>query len=248
MKTAVIVPPKYLTHVGRQSSYHMALGQWLVRYPVYSDWYKKCHKLGDFIMVDNGAAEPEEERVHWGDVLVAANDIHADEVVLPDVLKDSRATVYQILRVAATVPSQSRCIVPQGGTWGEWLDCFSKLHDGLHGQYATIGIAKHLERLEGGRAEAIRMLPSYVKFNYNFHLFGVWQAPQDEIVSARGAHDYLRGIDTGAPIAYAQNLRWIGENVHFSLAEDVEPNVNFININIDTMIGWCNEVIDDAQE
>lgn len=244
MKTAVITPPSYLELVGRQSGYHMALSQWLRRNPMYMSWYKKAHAQGDFIMVDNGAAEPESERIDWTQVMWVSNQVQADEVVLPDVLKDSRGTVYYTSRAAAQVPAKNRCIVPQGGTWGEWLDCYTQLHDNLSGRYATIGIAKHLERLEGGRAEALRMLPGYAKFHYNIHLFGIWQAPKDEIYACRREWPYIRGIDSGAPIAYAQNSRWIGEAAHFSLHELDKPDIRFLNLNIDTMIGWCNDGLD----
>lgn len=241
MKTAVIVPPRFLKQVGRQTSYHMALGQWLVKHPSYMAWYNRAHQQGDFIMVDNGAAEPEGERVEWYEVSRAAGYINADEIVLLDVLKDAEQTVFHTLASARGVPERHRCIVPQGGTLGEWLHCYTELHRLLDGRYATIGIAKHLERLEGGRAEALRMLPGYAKTNYNIHLFGIWQAPHDEIRACRKVWPRIRGIDSGAPIAYAQNGRWIGEACHFSLDEYLEPEGHYINLNIDTMVGWCNE-------
>lgn len=241
MKTAVIVPPSYLSHIGFQTGYHMALGQWLVKYPAYLDWYRTAHVRGDFIMVDNGAAEPEEERVSWTDVLMAANTINADEIVLPDVLRDGTATLKQTMLVAHQIPYKNRCIIPQGRIWSEWLDCFQKLHHELNGRYATIGIAKHLERLEGGRVEALRMLPDHVKLHYNIHLFGFYQAPHDEIKACRQTGLSIRGVDSGAPIAYAQNARWIGEGVHYSLDEYMKPDERFVNLNIDTLMGWCNE-------
>jgi hypothetical protein len=245
MKTAVIIPPAFLTLVGRQTGYHMALGQWLIRDPRYFRWYREAHYHGDFIIVDNGAAEPEEERAAWEQVLDAANQVDADEVVLPDVMKDAEATVRSVTKTSITVPEKSRCIIPQGTTINEWFWCLRELHETLDGRYATVGIPKHMESVKGGRAGMLASLPPIIAFHYNIHLFGVYNDPREEIISCRRAKRTIRGIDTGAPIAWAQNNKWIGEAGHHSLDEFEHPDRNFIDINIDTITRWCNMEVDD---
>lgn len=241
MKVAVIVPPAHIKMpYARRTSYHMALGQWLVKYPMYYTHFKERARYGDFIMVDNGAAEPEDERAEWEDIVKAANDVNADEIVLLDVIKDSEATIASTVQSARGIHPMRRCVVPQGTTWDEWVYCLGEIELQLGGKFHTIGIAKHLEALEGGRVKALKLLRGHRKV-YNIHMFGVYKYPEAEIRNARAEYPFIRGIDSGAPIAYAQHSRWIGEDVHYSLEEHRDPDTRFTDLNVDTMIGWCNE-------
>lgn len=241
MKTAVIVPPAYINWAyARRTSYHMALGQWLVKYPTYLYHFTEMHRRGDFIMVDNGAAEPEDERVPFTDVVAFADKVRADEIVLLDVIKDSEATITSTVQSARGIHPMRRCVVPQGKTWDEWVYCLGEIELQLGGKFATIGVAKHLEALEGGRVKALKLLRGHRKV-YNIHMFGLYKYPEAEIANALEEYGQIRGIDSGAPIAYAQYSRWIGEDVHYSLEENTEPDRRFTDLNIDTMVGWCNE-------
>lgn len=239
MKYAVIAPPHILDMIEYQATFHMALGQWLVWHGKYKEWYIKRIRAGDFVMVDNGAAEPEDERVRFDLIVDACRQIRADEIVLPDVLRDKEATIEATVSNAVHVAPPNRVIVPQGSTIDEWVECLKILDDKLEGKYATIGIPKHLELCEGGRIAALNKAPLNILDEHHIHLFGVLENPHREISNALKAYPWIRSIDTGAAIAWAQNGRWIGEEtVHYSLDNWKPADRAMTALNIDTIHMW----------
>jgi hypothetical protein len=74
---------------------------------------------------------------------------------------------------------------------------------GRFGGIRSVGIPKHMERF--GRVE---VLDEVVKVGWHrehdFHLLGVWDDPMTEIRDAVCFHPWVRGIDTGIAVAYAQ--------------------------------------------
>lgn len=219
MKLATITSSEGFFAIKRaELSYHMVLGQDLVNCTDTHDFYAGRHLRGDFVMVDNGAAEPGEERVPFREIVRAADSIEADEIVMPDVLRDRLGTL-ELLKDTDTlrlVHPRQRCLVPQGDTWNEWLQCLDYMVE--HIPFATIGIPKHLEQLEGGRKYALKHIVQrcYHK-HYHVHLLGVWKHPFTEIGQAIETLPMVRGIDTAAPVAYAQNHSFIRDDEHFSV-------------------------------
>lgn len=237
MKFAAITPTKYLnTLLQTQSSYHMALGQELVRDADYCEFYRGAIYRGDFVMVDNGAAEPEEERVPFGQIAHVAMAIGASEIVMPDVLRESLTTIRKSTdpQWLEIIPPSMRCVVPQGKSWQEWLFCLRSLIDKM--EFRTIGVAKHLETLPGGRAVGLQLLHNYAfdKF-YDVHMFGIWEKPIAEMNAAHNTSCRIRGIDSGAAVAYAQDELsggWVLDEYHRSLDwyAGAHPNVIVNNI------------------
>lgn len=245
MKLAVIAPPEYLNEVHTaRLSYHMALGQELLRNVAYCDWYRWRHNRGDFIIVDNGAAEPGEERIPFEAVLNAAEYVHADEVILPDVLYDWAQTVALTTHSAVLdqVPAKNRMIVPQGTDFDEWVKCFKAIINKT--EVRSVGIAKHMEKtaaLKGGRAGIIKWLvyEGYTEW-FDFHLLGVWDQPVLEVQRASRAYSAIRGIDTAAPIAYAQRGFDIRVDTHCSLDwTDTDASRDLVRSNIKDLMAAC---------
>jgi hypothetical protein len=220
----------------------MFLGQWAVKDAGYMNEIARLHRRGDYILLDNGAAEPEEERVPFP-TIVARVLPYVDEIALPDVLYDTDETIARTLAFAELVPPRKRMIIPQGHTWDEWFSCLQTLAFMLRGEFRTIGVPKHLERL-GGRAQGLRFLKSrdYTN-NFDVHLLGVWGNPHTEIQQAREAFAGVRGIDTGYPLAAAQAGQGVDPDRwgRMSLQNDVDPNPNHYVGNILTLRGWCTD-------
>lgn len=217
MKLAVIAPPKALGLIDNQG-YNFALGQELCRDGAYHKWHEVAAYEGRFIIVDNGAAEPEEERVAFKDIEVMSRGI-ADEIILPDKLRDASWTLEHSLDgdVLSKVPSRKRFVVPQGKDWNEWKEC-------LHMMFtiaipATIGIAKWIEGgLPGGRPQALKyILEAGYHHHCHVHLLGIYEKPFEEARNAYKVYPGIRGVDTGASIAYAQQGAEISDNEHYSL-------------------------------
>lgn len=218
MKLATIVPTQMVDFATRTSGYHMLLGQELVRDMDYFRYWRNFGvKQGHFLIVDNGAAEPEEERVPFEQIVDRARELEVDEIVLPDVMRDSEATIIATMKHRHLVPSRMRMVVPQGDSWDEWKYCLYELVD--YCDPASIGIAKHLERLPGGRAFACKLIKKRGFHNrHHIHLLGIWRYPYAEPYACAKALPGIRGLDTGAPIAYMQNNAPLNdESPHFSL-------------------------------
>jgi hypothetical protein len=242
MKLAVIAPPEYLSEVHyARLSYHMALGQELIRNVAYCDWYRWRHNHGDFIIVDNGAAEPGDERIPFENVLEAAEYVHADEVILPDVLYDSSATIACTTdsSVLSNIPLRNRMVVPQGTCFEEWIECFEGIAERI--QFRSIGVAKHLEKTaKGGRAAIIRWLRNTRwTETVDIHLLGIWADPVTEITRASAAYHGIRGIDSAAAIAYAQHGLSVDATGHYSLTWEAEADRQLIRSNIKALSTLC---------
>ena len=226
MKLAVISPPQFLTALSSIHSsigYNFALAQHILSSPEYGVYYRRLSKVEkSFLIVDNGASEGELQS--FDELVKAAELVNASEVIMPDVLKDGEATKRLTLEACKTekVPYSKRMVVPQGSTWDEWADCLLYLMQ--HTSFATIGIPKHLETLKGGRAYALDKI-RYGKLDkvYNIHLLGIHTYPFREILRALEILPTIRGIDTAAPVAWAQQGKIIcdeADGTHHSLDWD----------------------------
>ncbi len=234
MKLAVIAPTNYLGWVqASELGYHMALGQELFRDAAYYKFYQTLASYGHFIIVDNGAAEPEEERAEFKHIADIALEMKADEIILPDKLRDFEWTMENSCSdyVLNTIPMNKRFVVPQGENWFEWQNSLRDLV--LILQPATIGLAKWLEELPGGRRYAMELIMEngYHK-RFNVHMLGVHSKPIAEAKAVAKVFPGVRGIDTGAPIAYAQNSETISNEKHFSLDWHRTAPAGFVRSNI----------------
>lgn len=239
MKFAAITPTGMLgTLAAVRLTYHMALGQELVRDKIYREFFDHRARHGHFIIVDNGAAEPEEERVPFEAIVRVANEINADEIVLPDIIGDAVGTIESILKHQQLVPARKRVVIPQGTTVGEWCECFDTLYKKL--PFATIGIPKHLERWPNGRLRALQHVQAYE--DYHIHFFGVHNNPKDEILRLLPYARRVRGLDTGAPYAYAQNGASVESAVHYSLDWHKGADSRLAETNINMIRRWCEVV------
>lgn len=212
MKYAVIAHDQTLNALGLWTrGYQFALGQKLITsdgsLSTYADFYKRAKMNGCFTIVDNGAAEAEDEPMSFSKLVYAAEYIDADEIVLPDVLRNSEETLRRTCdtTVLRMVPPRRRMIVPQGDSWQEWTACLKDMRLFLGDDFATIGLPKHLERLSGGRGHALSHIVEHgLHLRHHVHLLGVWAGPHEELSRLKANRNWVRGIDTGRPIACAQ--------------------------------------------
>lgn len=242
MKYAMITPvrPGLETLVSIfNMGYHMTLGQHLLRDETYRRFYTDLARRGHFIMVDNGAAEG--DCPPFKDVANVAWSIGADEVVMPDVLRDGMATAAlwgnEDWRY---VPPKKRCVVPQGDSVEEWCEMVDVLTK-KDLVFATIGIPKSLERFPGGRAKALEHIRKRNLHEYHhIHMFGVYRNPQEEIMAARMAlPGDVRGIDSGCAVAFAQQGKDMLSGEHCSLDMDGGFPSAYVAHNVALMQGWC---------
>lgn len=244
MKLATIAPTKSLYHLVGEG-YLFALGQELYKSEEYYTWHMDAARGGRFIIVDNGAAEPEDEREQFPTVAHASLGIYADEIILPDKIRDATWTLEHSLDgdVLRIVPRHKRFVVPQGSNWHEWKDCLRTLM--AIAQPVTIGIAKWIDGgvpygLPGGRPKALEIIRELgLHHECNIHLLGVYARPFEEVSAAVKVIPSIRGIDTGAPIAYAQQGAEISDDEHYSLQWNAEVHYTLAMENINRFRDHC---------
>lgn len=202
MKYALITPPLGFALLETFNlGYHFVLPQYL-KDEYYMDTYRKLHRRGHFILMDNGAAELG-EGIADDELVRAAEAIGADEVVMPDVLDNTGATLERTYAAHHRFPKHKRAMCPQGTSWEEWEYCATVM---LNMGCATLCVAKRYELLPGGRLRALSIIEANGWHrDHHIHLLGCAKYPIGEAMAASKRAPWVRGIDTAAPIAYAQN-------------------------------------------
>lgn len=213
MQVATILPQQYLSLI-RQENYHMCLAN-LIGTPgmeAYTEFYtEQGFNKNSYLIMDNGLIEgnprPIEELIH------KAQYLHADEFILPDVFRDSKATL-EAIQAAYELGKNSgikMMAVPQGNTLNEWLSCACEIIGNFR-EINVIGIPKVLVDIAGrdGRLIAINLLAeqSPVLRHKEIHLLGCWQTPLELLfidkAQRKGIIPKVRGVDSAIPYVYAR--------------------------------------------
>lgn len=212
MKLAVITSPDGFGLLEEfRLSYHLLLAQHCTD-GAYLEYYKHLRAKGDFLILDNGAAELGES-MDFARVLEHAAVLDVDEIAMPDVLGNSDETLKLFLQYCPYVPERRRMAIPQGRNFDEWTTCLNEM---LIAGCRSIGVAKRYEQWVGGRAQLLEYLEVIdAHRSYDVHLLGCYKRPSDELTGLNRAFPWIRGADTAAPFAYAQagvNI-YLGEHV-----------------------------------
>ena len=209
MRVALITPTEFLGEVQPFSDYHLVLTHRVIFDYKYQEYYRQRSKRGDYIVLDNSAAEKRGRSVPLKDVVLAACLIKPKVVVLPDYLFDSNRTLDELenalrspqLRfLRRVIPDIKLCAVVQGIDEADWLECFYILNDRNNG-IDHLGIPKITGQVFGRRLKALERIKKRIK--KPCHLFGVWwQSSLDEI-RGEAQYDFVVGIDTPKPVRLA---------------------------------------------
>jgi len=161
-------------------------------------FYKVSKK---FKMLDNGAYEG--GAIDFDDLLMMAEGLHVDEIVIPDVIKDKDATLKNVHVLIKKVPDEFKiAVVPQGKTVAEFLECFHKLSKMPN--VDTICFPKWLGPL---RPMVIHYLHKNERLSYrfNYHLMGLDNPLELYTYEGLG----IRSVDTSMPFTYAYHYKVI---------------------------------------
>lgn len=263
MKLAVVCPKEYHSLLGiLNMSFHLVEAIQAYEDDAYLQWYKGRRDTGQFIMMDNGAAEVSvvhhgsameaegvvryEDVLPFTTVLAIAEQLRADEIILPDMKMDAKWTLKHSKEWAKDVAPRKRAVVPQGTNWEEWEENLARLV--VDCTPATICVTKDYEELPGGRAHAIQIIKEMGYFgNRHVHLLGLKALPprgiRTEIQDILEMHPSVRSLDTGAPIAYAQHDVSIRDHrIRFSLDWNAEAGKGLVLTNIMMLRDWCEGV------
>lgn len=209
MKVALISPTKFLDVVQPFSDFHLALTHKVIFDHRYQEFYRECSERGDYIVLDNSAAENKGRSVPLKDVVLAAVLIKPKVIVFPDYLFDSDRTLDelenafkspQIRFLRRVLPNIKFCAVVQGVDQADWLECFNILNDVNNG-IDFLGIPKVTGQKFGSRVNALEHIKKRIK--KPCHLFGVWWRSTLDDIAKEARYDFVVGIDTPKPVRLA---------------------------------------------
>lgn len=242
MQVALICPPALLKKYGSQTRYHMALPH-LYQQKRYRDFFKERSQAGDFIILDNGAAE----KYEFGHkhLFHIAENIGAHEIVVPDTLGDYNDTIAKGMAFARYAkPGYRYMMVAQGSNVHEAMRTVDAMATSPTFTYVTtIGIPRLLNIKD--RHARFKVTKYIIQEGYHkaldIHYLGA-NKPLDEVGYLEEA-GVGRGIDTSAPIYMGMKRKliisddWVRRpNDFFVMSKDESE----IQMNIDTYLRWAN--------
>ena len=174
----------------------------------YCRFYRRERERGAYLVLDNGVVDIGEP-LPPTDLARAVRLVCADELVLPDVLHQGRATMRLTGRAATQLRGLNEsglrfCVVAQGEDSSEWKRC---LEWALSRPYAdTIGLPSPEYRnrstnLPFDRVAATRYINDQGLWQDGrpYHLFGVHDSGHLELRQQR-RYSWIRSVDTSAPV------------------------------------------------
>ena len=208
MKTATILPPKYLPLISGHV-YHMCLAHLIkdFTYDPYTAFYREQAKKGNYVIMDNGVIEGDQRPIE--EIVKKALSVGANEIILPDVMLDQAATLdasYKALKWVKDNFPLKVMVVPQGKDLDEWIGCAIAMIDW---DIDCIGIPKILTKLGGrdARLEVLSRLGNKLR-GLDIHLLGCWNSALELTMIERAAQDKqirpVRGVDSALPFIYAK--------------------------------------------
>lgn len=140
----------------------------------YREFYQAVpgYKILDNSLIELGGA------VNLQRVLKAAQEINAQEIILPDVFQEGGATVEAVissiheLRALGELDSYKLMAVAHGKTVEEWVSCFNTLS--AIPEIGVIGIPKITAKLQPGGRPALESI--WGNSPKEIHLLGLWYA------------------------------------------------------------------------
>lgn len=210
-----IVPQPYLKYIDICPAF-MALAH-LVGAEGMDEYTAFYRDTGRYVVLDNSIIENAQVTIE--DLVEKANMIRAQEIILPDVYKDSKATFARIKQDITWLEENKKLsdfklhVVPQGNSMDDWLKCAANIIHTFGAYVDVIGIPKHLVDTcqdRDARMKAIYQLqeicPELDKFQ--IHLLGCWRTPLEVLTCAKASEQGLipeiRSCDSAISYVYAR--------------------------------------------
>lgn len=243
-----LIPPKGLENFALGSNFHLALASpKLMARKTYGGMYTRAGRLGDYVILDNGAAE--NDLVSDYDLLAAAGMIHASEVVAPDVIRSSAGTIKRTTNfVRVGQPRYKLMGVPQGINLPEFRKCVKAFAD-LE-EIRVIGIPRHM--IATIKHKAIRIdFANWVVETYpgrfEIHLLGTDPTWLAEVKHASKYAPHIRSVDSSLPFNYAiaghrldttDAIVW-RPDLYFDRDWNGKVDPKLVRQNVETLLEWA---------
>lgn len=243
-----LIPPRGLENFALGSNFHLALAlPDLMARKTYGHMYARAARLGDFVVLDNGAAE--HALVDDADLMQAATIIGAAEVVAPDVIRDGKATIKRtkvfITKYRPQVPLMA---VPQGINLGELQSCVHNF--AAVAEITTLGIPRHLIKtlnVKSARIDLANWIQEKYPDRFHLHMLGMEPTWLQEVRAAHKYAPHIRSIDSSLPFNYAMAELFIGAtsqaiarpNGYLSRDWNGRVKPKLVRQNIEQLIDWA---------
>lgn len=246
---AALIPPKGLETLALQSRFHLALAvPELMMRKAYVKTYQRAVRLGDYVVLDNGAAEG--TCASHSEIRSYSAEVGAQEIVLPDVLYKSNETLQQVKwylddrppvgpKMAVAQGTDIRAIKNLIRRYKEWE------------QITCIGIPRHLTATLDRRAVRIELanwIAEEFGTRFEIHMLGATATWLPEIKHIAKYASHVRSIDTSMPFTYALaglKLSETGNVVqrpanYFEVDHSTRVRAQLVHDNIKTYMEWAD--------
>lgn len=247
MKLALIPPFCRLADT-TQTDYQLMLPHLLAHEPYATRFYPPNRPKGEFVILDNGAAEG--IYCDPGSLQVIGNIYQVDEIVLPDTIGDQQDTITRIRSYPDEVEvheGMGYMAVVQGQTYEECMGMVDAVKDLPF--ITTLGIPRHLLKTIGDphvRGDLVEDLEMHYGTRYQFHMLGAsptWTQELQWIALRYG--EIVRGMDTSMPYTYAYYCTDIPSDVALARPENYfegifnEAGAAVADKNVERMLSWA---------
>lgn len=244
MKLANIIPIPLLEKYGNLTNYHIVLSYLVLRNEEYADFYKKCSKRGDYVMLDDSVIELGKP-LSIQEQIPLAERIGASEVMCSDYPMDRKrtleATADDLAKLSKDFPYKIFACA-QGKNPKDLLQCYKALLK--FDRIDTIGFSftmnvywkKAIDRFWWTTFLDQNDLIDRTK---EYHLLGTGHDAIE--IKLQSKYKWIRGIDSRIAVLNALNnlsvtdQRFVRDFDFFS-AED-SP---FVQDNINQLKRWCD--------
>lgn len=205
-KVAHIVPVNCLEKTAT-NQYHMCLAHLVKESDEYAAFYKRMVDEGNYVMMDNGAAEDSQLSIE--ELVKCYKKVNPTEIILPDTLLDRDGTIdkvrdsYQYLmnEFDGNIPYKIM-VVAQGRYTNDVLNCIIDIKGLIFGEgmkIDTIGISKFLPMHTGNKYDRASLLMTakndIESMGCEVHLLGCDEST-DVIRIIRENCKCVRGVDS----------------------------------------------------
>lgn len=202
----------------KQSSYMyegsrvMLLTHLVEKYPEYvaeALAHPETYKILDNSLIELGGA------LNMERLVAAADKIHADEIILPDVFKDGPATVestkesIQWLKDHNLLGKYKIMVVCHGNTFEEWQACFDAVN--AMPEVDVIGVPKVTSTWLPERSRK-HLYPIYKNTTKEVHLLGSWYNLAELLDLGTEVWNFVRSADTCLPSLYVIQNKSVRED------------------------------------
>ena len=137
-----LIPPVKNLELTKQGNMYMILTHLVHSSAEYREFYR--NQTDKFKILDNGAFEDALNDIE--SICNAAAMVSADEIILPDIILDGKATIEETKKALQWLAERNLhkkyklMTVPQGRSEDEWWECFFFMND--HPMIDAIGLSK----------------------------------------------------------------------------------------------------------